>query len=85
MPRPFRALPPGQAGPPSCTPAWRRRQGQALRALRNLDAAGCDRTPSSVGSGGNQPPPCDTKSHADFWEDIISCNHFVITHASAAL
>ncbi len=26
--------------PPSCAPAWRHRQGQALRVLRNLDAAG---------------------------------------------
>jgi hypothetical protein len=29
-----------QPPPPSCAPAWRYRQGQALRVLRNLDAAG---------------------------------------------
>jgi hypothetical protein len=52
--------------PPSCAPAWRHGQGQALRVLRNLDAAGRGRTagtrksfasvrPASISN--SSPPP----------------------------
>ena len=44
---------------PSCARASRWRQGQALRVLRNLDAAGRDRMIHSAGSEGM--PPCPTK------------------------
>jgi hypothetical protein len=38
--------------PSSGAPAWRQRQGQALRVLRNLDTAGRGRTPANGVSGG---------------------------------
>jgi len=38
--------------PPSCAPALRWRQGQALRVLRNLYTAGRGRMIENAGSGG---------------------------------
>ena len=49
--------------PPSCAPAWRWRQGQALRVLRNLDTAGRGRSIDRAGSGG-MPLSCPTKGIA---------------------
>jgi hypothetical protein len=37
---------------PSCAPAWRWRQGHALRVLRNLDPAGRGRKIENAGSEG---------------------------------
>jgi len=51
---------------PSCAPASRWRQGQALRVLRNLDTAGRGRSIDRAGSEGI-PLSCPTKGIA-FWE-----------------
>jgi hypothetical protein len=43
---------PCSSHPPSCAPALRWHQGQALRVLRNLDAAGRGRAMEPAGSEG---------------------------------
>jgi hypothetical protein len=48
---------------PSCAPALRWRQGQALRVMRNLDAAGRGRSIDRAGSEG-MPLPYLTKGIA---------------------
>jgi hypothetical protein len=51
--------------PSSCAPAWRWRQGQALRVLRNLDTAGRGRSIDRAGSEGMPLPPHQENGNAE--------------------